>query len=263
MVKKVEERLITKKFLKDITEDKQIFDSPRNFDVSEPSNFAANGRSYYSRPKDWKEKHDWVRSKLEPEGYTCKGSSSWNSTWSNGIPTEEIKVDYWEDFDVIKEIIEMSIPIKARKTEAKDEGLEKLAKELNAFLLENGLYEGVGVTYRNDLECRIVDGDWKHQHWRFKHLIDQFFGQKGIGYDLDIYTEPSDQDCYTATYIIEVEDFEFLTESVENDSRRVSIAFDAEVAANMSEKDIEAALIKALKSVNIQADSYFEIHSID
>lgn len=257
------ERIISKKFLRDLTEIKQIPGSSRNFNISEPSDFAPNGRSYYSRPEDWKEKHEWVKSQLEPASYICKGSSSWGSRWSNGNPIEEIFVDYWNDFDVIKEIIELSLPAKPRKTEGRNPREEALVKEINTFLRENGSYETVDAIADNRLECCIIEGDWKHEHWVFKQLIDKFFGQKGIGYDIQVYAEPSDQDSYTARYLIDVELRDDLTESTQSDRKRVSIAFDANVADDISEKDIEEMITKALKSVRIEADSYFEIHTIN
>ena len=77
-------------------------------EVIEPSNFSPDGRSYYDDPSDWKEKHEWVTNKLEAAGYKCKGQSPWKSIWTNGNPKEDIEIDYWMDFDVIQEIVELS-----------------------------------------------------------------------------------------------------------------------------------------------------------
>lgn len=88
--------------------DAPVTESFGNFNVSEPSNFASNGRSFFSKPEDWKEKHVWVTNLLKPLNFKCVGSSRWNSTWEHA-DGDEITVDYWDDFDVIKEYVSMSV----------------------------------------------------------------------------------------------------------------------------------------------------------
>lgn len=80
-----------------------------DFNITEPSSFAPNGRSYYSNPEDWEQKHAWTKEYLSSRGYRCKGSSPWNSTWTNGNSIEDIRVDYWDDFNVIREYVRMSV----------------------------------------------------------------------------------------------------------------------------------------------------------
>lgn len=70
--------------------------------------------------------------------------------------------------------------------------------------------------------CEIYQGDWKHDHLLFKHLVDAFFTNKGMKYNLErTHYEPSDGDWYTATYMIEVDDGKNTVEAsefIENDN---------------------------------------------
>lgn len=190
-------------------------------EVTEPSNFAPNGRCYYNNPKDWKEKHAWVSDKMDDAGYTCKGRSPWNSTWVKGA--DKIEVDYWDDFDVIKEYVGMSL-LESNSVLTESYGYEKdpLIINLNKFLEDNNCPNYCHETTDGKMICEIYQGDWKHDHLLFKHLVDAFFTNKGMKYNLErTHYEPSDGDWYTATYMIEVGDGNNTVEAsefIENDN---------------------------------------------
>jgi len=60
----------------------------------------------------------------------------------------------------------------------------------------------IGET-KDGMQIVIYDGDWKHEHLYMKHLLDEFFTNKGI--DISITSEEigeSDQDTYSARYDI-------------------------------------------------------------
>ena len=189
-------------------------------EVTEPSNFAPNGRCYYNNPKDWREKHAWVSDKMDDAGYTCKGRSPWNSTWVKGENT--IKVDYWDDFDVIKEYVGMSL-LESNSVLTESYGYEKdpLIINLNKFLEDNNCPNYCHETTDGKMMCEIYQGDWKHDHLAFKYLVDAFFTNKGIKYDLErTHYEPSDGDWYTATYVIDVNKSSVVNESCEVDEAK-------------------------------------------
>ena len=57
---------------------------------------------------------------------------------------------------------------------------------------------------KDGMQIVIYDGDWKHEHLYMKHLLDEFFTNKGI--DIRIVSEEigeSGQDTYSARYDIE------------------------------------------------------------
>lgn len=195
-------------------------------EVTEPSNFAPNGRCYYNNPKDWKEKHDWVSDKLDDAGYACKGRSPWNSTWVKGEST--IKVDYWDDFDVIKEYVGMSL-LESNSVLTESYGYEKdsLIINLNKFLEDNNCPNYCHETTDGKMMCEIYQGDWKHDHLAFKYLVDAFFTNKGIKYELDrTHYEPSEGDWYTATYVIDVNKSSNVKESCEVDKTKFVVEYD-------------------------------------
>lgn len=56
---------------------------------------------------------------------------------------------------------------------------------------------------RDGMQLVIYDGDWKHEHLYMKHLLDEFFTDKGM--NISITSEEigeSDQDTYSARYDI-------------------------------------------------------------
>lgn len=60
----------------------------------------------------------------------------------------------------------------------------------------------IGET-KDGMQIVIYDGDWKHEHLYMKHLLDEFFTNKGI--DISITSEEigeSDQDTFSARYNI-------------------------------------------------------------
>lgn len=60
----------------------------------------------------------------------------------------------------------------------------------------------IGET-KDGMQIVIYDGDWKHEHLYMKHLLDEFFTNKGI--DISITSEEigeSDQDTFSARYDI-------------------------------------------------------------
>lgn len=60
----------------------------------------------------------------------------------------------------------------------------------------------IGET-KDGMQIVIYDGDWKHEHLYIKHLLDEFFTNKGI--DISITSEEigeSDQDTFSARYDI-------------------------------------------------------------
>ena len=85
---------------------------------------------------------------------------------------------------------------------------DPLVIELNEFLQANNFYENCYETTDGRIECEIINGDWKHEHLRFKLLVDKFFQSKGIKYDLTrTYYQDDDSavgDWFTATYHITV-----------------------------------------------------------
>ena len=73
---------------------------------------------------------------------------------------------------------------------------------------------------RDGMQLVIYDGDWKHEHLYMKHLLDEFFTNKGI--DISITSEEigeSDQDTYSARYDIEFnpESKEYMADVVTED----------------------------------------------
>lgn len=60
----------------------------------------------------------------------------------------------------------------------------------------------IGET-KDGMQIVIYDGDWKHEHLYMKHLLDEFFTNKGI--DISITSEEigeSGQDTFSARYNI-------------------------------------------------------------
>ena len=68
-----------------------------DFYVGEPSSYAKNGRSYYSNPKDWREKHEKTVAFLKDKGCNMQASSPWCSIWTLPNGESDWKIDYWED----------------------------------------------------------------------------------------------------------------------------------------------------------------------
>ena len=85
----------------------------------------------------------------------------------------------------------------------------------------------IGET-KDGMQIVIYDGDWKHEHLYMKHLLDEFFTNKGI--DISIISEEigeSDQDTFSArydivfnakpkTYTTDVKSLKFTTEDIED-----------------------------------------------
>lgn len=75
--------------------------------VGEPSTTSSSGRSYYSNPKNWQDKHAKTEKFIQDNMKGVKGSgrSSWKSIWilPNG---EKYEIDYWEDEASIEDQLE-------------------------------------------------------------------------------------------------------------------------------------------------------------
>ena len=87
-----------------------------------------------------------------------------------------------------------------------NESENKLVSEFKEFLSnKNAQYiaNEIGET-KDGMQIVIYDGDWKHEHLYMKHLLDEFFTNKGI--DISITFEEigeSDQDTFSAKYNVE------------------------------------------------------------
>ena len=81
-----------------------------------------------------------------------------------------------------------------------------IVSEFKEFLSSKnaqGITNEIGET-KDGMQIVIYDGDWKHEHLYMKHLLDEFFTNKGI--DIRIVSEEigeSEQDTYSARYDIE------------------------------------------------------------
>lgn len=73
--------------------------------VGEPDSFNSDGKCYYDNPDDWECKHEYVKDRMVKSGWRCKGSSPWGSNWKNDSTGEVVVFNYFDDIDVIKEII--------------------------------------------------------------------------------------------------------------------------------------------------------------
>ena len=86
------------------------------------------------------------------------------------------------------------------------ESYASLVSEFKEFLSnKNAQYIASEIDETEDgMQIVIYDGDWKHEHLYMKHLLDEFFTNKGI--DIRIVSEEigeSGQDTYSARYDIE------------------------------------------------------------
>ena len=105
-----------------------------------------------------------------------------------------------------------------------------IVSEFKEFLIsKNAQYiaNEIGETI-NGMQLVIYDGDWKHEHLYMKHLLDEFFTNKGI--DISITSEEigeSDQDTYSARYDVifntkpkeytaDIKPLKFTTENIED-----------------------------------------------
>ena len=52
--------------------------------------------------------------------------------------------------------------------------ISTLADELNEYLRKNNFYHYVYANYDDSMNITISYGDWKHDHARFKLLLDKF-----------------------------------------------------------------------------------------
>lgn len=103
-----------------------------------------------------------------------------------------------------------------------------IISEFKEFLASKNaqyIYNELGEI-KDGMQIVIYDGDWKHEHLYMKHLIDEFFTQKGM--NISITSEEigeSDQDTYSArynilfntkpkTYVADVIPLKFTTEDV-------------------------------------------------
>lgn len=110
------------------------------------------------------------------------------------------------------------------------ESENKIISEFKEFLASKNaqyIYNELGET-KDGMQIVIYDGDWKHEHLYMKHLLDEFFTNKGI--DISITSEEigeSDQDTYSARYDItfnskpkeyraDVKSLKFTTEDIED-----------------------------------------------
>lgn len=83
-------------------------------------------------------------------------------------------------------------------------------ESLSKFLQNEKFYNFDLVDYNGDYPMGInkisieVEGDWKHDHWRFKDLLNDWIAENNINlYKLDYYeVGESDSDYYTADYEI-------------------------------------------------------------
>lgn len=84
--------------------------------------------------------------------------------------------------------------------------MSALADELNEYLRKNNFYDYVYANYDESMNITISDGDWKHDHARFKLLVDRFMKSHKLNYDIEMVDEEeSDSDTFTAEYKINVE----------------------------------------------------------
>ena len=84
--------------------------------------------------------------------------------------------------------------------------ISTLADELNEYLRKNNFYDYVYANYDDSMNITISNGDWKHDHARFKLLLDKFMKSHKLNYDIErVDEEESDSDTYTAEYMINVE----------------------------------------------------------
>lgn len=85
-----------------------------------------------------------------------------------------------------------------------NESENPLINEFKEFLASKNaqcIYDELGET-KDGMQIVIHDGDYKHEHRYMRNLINEFFENKGMNISININTEPSDQDTYTATYDI-------------------------------------------------------------
>lgn len=84
--------------------------------------------------------------------------------------------------------------------------MSTLADELNEYLRKNNFYHYVYANYDDSMNITISNGDWKHDHARFKLLLDKFMKSHNLNYDIErVDEEESDSDTFTAEYMINVE----------------------------------------------------------
>ena len=97
-----------------------------------------------------------------------------------------------------------------------------LINEFKEFLASKNaqyIYDELGET-KDGMQIVIYDGDWKHEHLYMKHLLNEFFTNKGI--DISITSEEigkSDQDTFSARHdiIFNAEPKEYIADIVNED----------------------------------------------
>lgn len=106
--------------------------------TGEPSDYSPSGRSYYSDPKNWQEKHAKTEKFVQDnmKDVKSKGRSSWKSIWElpNG---DRYEIDYWEDtasledqLNYMKDYYDQIAPVKVLSPEEqkKQHAVELLKK---------------------------------------------------------------------------------------------------------------------------------------
>ena len=88
------------------------------------------------------------------------------------------------------------------------DSLYGLDKEIEDYLNQNNFHGFIDLYDINPNDEPVpsityhIDGDWKHEHLRFKYLVKEFLNSKGIVHMITDREYPSDSDSYEADYTI-------------------------------------------------------------